>query len=116
MELGMTKTPPRYPYIELMFSLNGQRRGRSRTSHENTPPPACLPHGTDDDAPPVRSDWTRRSVMRSEPAWTTWATSPPLPACLFPAWMTTPTLRPPRDENTGCMATPRPPACLPTTS
>lgn len=41
MEPGMTKTPPRYPYIELMFSLNGQRRGRPRTPDMN-PPPACL--------------------------------------------------------------------------
>lgn len=34
----------REPYIELMFSLNGQRRGRSRTSDMNPPPGllACL--------------------------------------------------------------------------
>ena len=56
MEPGMTKTPPRYPYIELMFSLNGQRRGRPRTPDMN-PPPACLlayitARATTNNAPP----------------------------------------------------------------
>lgn len=96
-----------------------------RDGGRTTPPPlpACLHHDMDDDAPLVRSDWTRRPTMRTEPArttwttWTTWTTSPPLPACL-PYHRTdddanaTPAVR--RERRTHVHA--RPPACLPTTS